>query len=147
MGIELSASAADAYEGPRQLLIDGERRDALCGGRFDVFNPAAGRVRATVAEGAAADVDLAVKVARRTFEAGVWRNQPASARAKVLWRMAELIDQRVDALSRLEVLDNGTPISIARYGVIPGAQSGWGRENGEEGLSAFLETKSIYAML
>jgi phenylacetaldehyde dehydrogenase len=119
MQLQYSASTTSAGDGPRQLLIDGQWRDAASGKRLEVVNPATGEVFGSVADGGAEDVDLAVRAARRTFDAGVWRNQPPLARAKVLWKVADLIEERMDALARLEVLDNGMPYTAARYGVLP----------------------------
>jgi acyl-CoA reductase-like NAD-dependent aldehyde dehydrogenase len=116
-----SGSARAGFDGPRQLLIDGAWRDAAGGKQFDVFNPATGQILGAVAEGGAEDIDLAVQAARRTFDAGVWWSQSPSARAKVLWKVADLIEARLEALARLEVLDNGMPYTAALYGVLPGA--------------------------
>ena len=67
---QLGNAAKSFLAGKHQLLIDGKSRDAKSGKRFDVFDPATGRVIATVAEADAADVDEAVKAARRAFETG-----------------------------------------------------------------------------
>ena len=89
-----------------QLYIDGEWSPALDGRTFDTHNPATGSVWARVAEAGPQDVDRAVAAARRAFE-GAWGRTRGADRARVLWRMAELIDAHRDALARIETRDNG----------------------------------------
>jgi phenylacetaldehyde dehydrogenase len=97
---------------PRKLLIGGKWQDAQSGKTFDVFNPATGKVIATVAEGDKADIDLAVKAARAAFPK--WAALSPAERQMILWRVAELIDKHGDELAELETLDNGKPLGEAR---------------------------------
>jgi aldehyde dehydrogenase (NAD+) len=99
------------------LFIGGEWTDASSGKRFDTMNPATGEVLAEVAEGDAADVDSAVAAARAAFRADSWRRMDAADRGAILWRMADIMEQRADALARLEVLDNGKPIREAKIDI------------------------------
>lgn len=99
--------------GQRRLLIDGEWRDAVSGNTFDVFDPATGDRIATVSEGDAADIDLAVQAALRSFEAKTWRGLLPQHRRAILWRFAELIDEHSDELAQLDVVNNGMPIWMA----------------------------------
>ncbi|MFT3816834.1 MAG: aldehyde dehydrogenase family protein [Rubrivivax sp.] len=115
--IRLHAMAQQYAGAPRQLLINGQWRPALSGKTFDVFNPATGEVIARVAEGDAADVDLAVAAAREAFPA--WAALPPAARAQILWKVGELIDRHTQELAALESLDNGKPMSIAAAVDIP----------------------------
>src|SRR6516225_7562516 len=69
---QLGKAAKNFLAGKHQLLIDGKSRDAKSGKRFEVFDPATGQTIAAVAEADAADVDEAVKAARRAFETGPW---------------------------------------------------------------------------
>ncbi|MFT4265734.1 MAG: aldehyde dehydrogenase family protein [Xenophilus sp.] len=103
--------------GERKLLIDGQWRPALSGKTFDVFDPATGAVLARVAEGDAADVELAVAAARRAFP--LWAALLPAARSKILWKIGELIDANAQELAELESLDNGKPASIAAAVDIP----------------------------
>ena len=90
------------------------------GKTFDTVNPATGEVLAKIQEGGKADIDKAVKAARKAFETGPWRNKMSAAeRARCLYKLADLIEQRVDELAQLETLDNGKPIKEARYFDIP----------------------------
>ena len=98
---------------PKLLLIDGQWVPARSGKVFDAVNPSTGEVIAQIAEGDAADVDLAVAAARRAFE-GPWRRFTPQQRQNVLLKLADLIDQHSDELYMLDVLDMGAPISRPR---------------------------------
>ena len=99
-----------------ELLIDGEWRPAKGGHCFDVENPATGETVARMANAGQEDVAEAVASAERAFSCGSWSNAPGEERAKVLWRMAEIVEQRRDELGRLESISNGRPISETSTG-------------------------------
>ena len=73
---------------PKKLFIDGRWVEAAGGKTFPTLAPATGEALIEVAHGGNEDVDRAVKAARRSFEAGDWRELPPSERAKVLWKVA-----------------------------------------------------------
>ena len=100
------------------LFIDGRFTDAADGGAFKTVNPATEEVLASVAEAGAADVDAAVAAARTAYER-VWGPMPGRDRAKYLFRIARLIQERGRELAVLETLDNGKPIREARDTDIP----------------------------
>jgi len=103
------------------MLIDGKFVEAESGKTFDTYNPADNSVLSKVPEGGKADVDKAVKAARKAFETGPWRTKfTASQRGKCLLKLADLIEQRIDEFAQLETLDNGKPIKEARYVDLPG---------------------------
>jgi acyl-CoA reductase-like NAD-dependent aldehyde dehydrogenase len=79
-----------------------------------VFNPSTEELIGEVPDADKAAVDRAVARARETFEAGVWRKMPATRRADVLWRAAEIIKQRVNELADIEAQDNGMTRTHAR---------------------------------
>jgi phenylacetaldehyde dehydrogenase len=103
---------------PRKLLIGGEWRDAVSGKTFETYDPATGAVLATVAEGDARDVDLAVKAARRAFE-GPWSTLTPSERGRIVHRVGDLIMEHADELAELETLDNGKPKAVAAAADVP----------------------------
>ncbi|KRB61177.1 betaine-aldehyde dehydrogenase [Rhizobium sp. Root708] len=103
----------------KQLLIDGSWVDAAEGKRFSTYDPANGRFLAELSEASAADVDAAVLAARRAFESDAWRGLTPSARGKLLWRIADLIDSHADELAELETLDQGKSFKTGRLGEIP----------------------------
>jgi aldehyde dehydrogenase (NAD+) len=96
-----------------KLLINNRWVPSESGKTFATINPSTGEEICQVAEGDAADVDKAVKAARAAFE-GPWRKLRASERGRLLYRLADLIEANADELARLETLDNGKPLSIAK---------------------------------
>ncbi|CAA9386603.1 MAG: Aldehyde dehydrogenase [uncultured Nocardioides sp.] len=99
------------------LFIDGEFVDGN-GAGFKTISPATEEVLAEVSEADEADVDRAVKAARRA-QTRVWGPMPGSERAKYLFRIARIIQERGRELAVLESLDNGKPIREARDVDIP----------------------------
>jgi aldehyde dehydrogenase (NAD+) len=91
------------------LFIGGKWLDSASGKTFATINPATGETICQVAEGDKADVDRAVKAARKAFEDGPWPKMNASERGRLLHRLADLIEQNHEELATLESLDNGKP--------------------------------------
>jgi phenylacetaldehyde dehydrogenase len=110
----LSAKGRDFLSKPKGLLIGGEWLAAASGKTFDVVNPANGRVIAAVAEADRADVDRAVAAAERAFTSGPWPKMSGSERAKILWRIGDLLNKHADELAEIESLDNGKPVVYAK---------------------------------
>ncbi len=109
--------AAAAFLGRKhQLFIGGKWVDAKSGKTFETFDPGTGRVIARVAEGDAADIDAAVTAARQAFESGPWSRMSPSERGKLIWRLADLLEQNADEFAELESLNNGKPLAVARNG-------------------------------
>ena len=80
-------------KGPRGLIIDGQSIQAQSGKTFATLNPATGKEICQVAEGGAADVDLAVKASRKALLDPSWRDMSAVDRSKLLNRLADLIER------------------------------------------------------
>ncbi|MFF3212203.1 aldehyde dehydrogenase family protein [Streptomyces sp. NPDC002886] len=99
------------------LFIDGEFTDAADGKVFKTVSPASEEVLSEIAQAGAADVDRAVKAARKAFEK--WSALPGSERAKYLFRIARIIQERSRELAVLETLDNGKPIRETRDADLP----------------------------
>ena len=93
----LARAAALKPEG--RAFIDGAYIAAASGETFARVSPVDGRAFAEIASGDAADIDRAVAAARRSFEAGVWRDADAAHKKKTLLRFAELIRDHTDALA------------------------------------------------
>jgi phenylacetaldehyde dehydrogenase len=107
----------------RQLLwIDGSHREPRNGGWIDVYDPATGAVIAKSPLGDAADIDDAVRAARRSVDAGVWRRLAPAERARIMWRLADLLESNAAELVDIEVLNNGMPIAFARWMISSCAQ-------------------------
>ncbi|MQY35166.1 putative aldehyde dehydrogenase AldA [Streptomyces sp. RB17] len=99
------------------LFIDGEFTDAADGKVFKTVSPSTEEVLSEVAQAGAEDVDRAVKAARKAFEK--WSALPGSERAKHLFRIARIIQERSRELAVLETLDNGKPIRETRDADLP----------------------------
>jgi len=95
------------------LFIGGEFVDAKDGELFKTINPASEDVLAEVTAAGASDVDTAVAAARDAYEHR-WRDLPGRDRAKYLYRIARLIQERSRELAVLESIDNGKPIRESR---------------------------------
>jgi aldehyde dehydrogenase (NAD+) len=100
------------------LFIDGEFVNPLDGGQFKTVSPSSEEVLAEVSSAGPVDVDRAVSVARRAQEE-VWGPMPGKERAKYLFRVARIIQERARELAVLESLDNGKPIKESRDVDIP----------------------------
>ena len=105
----------------KKLLIDGEWVSAQTGSQINSINPATGEIVATIAGGGGGDVDAAVDAASRAFRSGPWATMTPSERAKLLWRIADLMEARIDELAELETIDQGKALYVGRWAEIPGA--------------------------
>ncbi|CAB4690897.1 unannotated protein [freshwater metagenome] len=99
------------------LFVNGEHVEGR-GTPFKTVNPATEEVLAEVAEADEADIDAAVKAARRAYEK-VWGPMPGKERAKYLYRIARIIQERSRELAVLETIDNGKPIKESRDVDVP----------------------------
>jgi aldehyde dehydrogenase (NAD+) len=103
----------------QKMLIDGKWVDSASGKTFDTINPSTGKVICKVAEGDKADVDLAVKAARKAFETGPWSKMTPSDRGRLMNKLADAVEKHADELAALESLDNGKPIADATAADLP----------------------------
>jgi len=97
-----------------QLLIDGKFVNSASGKTFDTYNPSTEEKIISVQEADKADVDKAVKAARKAFDHGPWRRMSAADRGRLMFKLGDLIEKNLDELSALEALDNGKPFSFAK---------------------------------
>ena len=103
----------------RQMLINGKWVDAASGKTFPTYNPATGEVLAHVAEGDKEDIDRAVDAARAAFDRGPWRKLAPSERARLMWKLADLLEKHAEEFAQLETLNQGKPLFLARVVDIP----------------------------
>jgi aldehyde dehydrogenase (NAD+) len=113
-----SSAALDFLRKPKLLLINGKWVPAKSGKTFETVNPANEEVLSLIAEGDKADVDEAVKAARKALD-GKWSKIGPHQRAKFLFKIAELVDAHTEELAELETLDNGKPLSFSKGFDIP----------------------------
>ena len=110
LGVEISET---------DCFINGKWVPAVSGKTFATVNPATEEEIIQVAEGAAADVDAAAKAAREAFDNGPWRTMDARDRGRLMYLLADRMEQEIDSLARLETLDNGKPFSDSRNVDLP----------------------------
>ena len=104
-----------------RLLINGERSDAVAGKRFATLNPATGATITEVALAEAADIDLAVKAARDALQVPAWKLMTGAQRGRILYKLADLLEQQREELVQLESLDAGKPLAATRRQDLPAA--------------------------
>jgi phenylacetaldehyde dehydrogenase len=104
---------------PGRLLIGG-RWDAATGGAdFATLDPATGEELARIARAGAADVDRAVASAGEAL--GAWARMRPADRTRILWRIADVMEEHLETLAELETLDQGKSLRTSRFGEIPAA--------------------------
>src|SRR3979409_1649186 len=81
------------------LLIGGKWLDSVSGKTFSAINPATGGTICQVAEGDKADVDLAVRAARKALEHGPWKKMDAVERGRLMFKLADLIEKEAEELA------------------------------------------------
>ncbi|MEQ8821819.1 MAG: aldehyde dehydrogenase family protein [Sumerlaeia bacterium] len=111
----------DAFlsQSPIKLFIDNEFVPSASGETFEVLNPADESILATVSRGAKEDIDRAVKAARANFESGAYHRLSVHERGKLMYKLADAIEDNLEVFAQLESLDNGKPIAVARAADIP----------------------------
>src|ERR1700681_3673681 len=117
--IQIDSRVSDFIAKPRKMLINGTWVNAASGKTFPTYNPATGEVLAQVAEGDREDINQAVKAARKAFDGGPWRRMTASQRGRLIWKLADLLEQHTEEFGYIESLDNGKPLNIAKAADVP----------------------------
>jgi aldehyde dehydrogenase (NAD+) len=100
------------------LFINGKFVKPSSGKYFETINPATEEKIAEIAEANAADVDKAVKAARNAYER-VWKKMPATERAKYIFRISRMIQERAREFAVIESIDGGKTIRESRDVDIP----------------------------
>ncbi len=106
----------------KRLLIDGEWVEAASGETFETINPATEATIATVAAGDAGDVDAAVGAARRAFDEG-WPDVAPTERARLLLRVADLLEANAGELGELDSLESGAPLAVMTPFILGAAEA------------------------
>lgn len=122
-----------------KLFINGEFVDARSGETFRTSNPATEELITEVASAGEDDVAAAVDAARAQMEPGSdWQKMKPRDRAKILWKLADILNANAAEIGRIETLDNGKPIFESQYVDTPAAAeclyyfAGWsGKVTGE----------------
>ncbi|MPT48607.1 MAG: aldehyde dehydrogenase family protein [Sphingobium sp.] len=131
----------DLAQTPRQLFINGRFEAAASGKLIDVVDPATGQNFAQVAAGEAEDIDCAVRAARAAFDGPAWSGTHPSARARLMLKLADLIEAHGERIALTETLDNGMPFMMAKFAAVMGAaeqlryNAGWATKLAGETLN------------
>jgi aldehyde dehydrogenase (NAD+) len=99
---------------PTKLFVDNEFVDATDHSVIEVENPAVAAPLAEVAEAREPDIDHAVSAARTAFESDEWQRLAARERGRLLYLLADLVEENADELARIETLQNGKPYFESR---------------------------------
>jgi phenylacetaldehyde dehydrogenase len=127
-----------------RLLINGNWAIAESGEILNVFDPATDQKIAVVAAAGSVDIDAAVRAARDAFDDGPWPKFTPVERARLLFRLADLVEQNTAELAKIETLDSGKPLHDAVHGDVPAScailryMAGWATKLG--GRSMALST-------
>jgi len=108
---------------PGRLFVDGAWCDASDGRTWEQVNPATNEVVTSFAVGSAADVDRAVRAARRAFDEGPWPRMHVKDRKALLQRLVALITDHGEELNRLQTLENGMPVAFSSMAVVSSAMA------------------------
>lgn len=101
--------------------INGELQAPASGQYIDNYNPATGKVYSLCPDSDERDVEMAYQAAQSAF-AG-WSNTPAEKRSRIMLKIAELLEARLDDFARAETIDQGKPLWLSKNGEIPRAIS------------------------
>ncbi|MEV6171648.1 aldehyde dehydrogenase family protein [Streptomyces sp. NPDC051954] len=105
----------------KTLLIGGTWQSAASGAEFETVDPATGVAHAHCADAGREDVDEAVSAARAALGSPSWAGLMPAERARILWRIGDLIEEHAEELAQLETLDQGQPIGVSRTVSVKGA--------------------------
>ncbi|MEW9674081.1 aldehyde dehydrogenase family protein [Ammoniphilus sp. 3BR4] len=128
--VSIHSKAAEFISAPKKMMINGRWMDSFTGERTEILNPATGEVITTVPKGGKEDIDFAVQAARKAFEEGPWAKMKPAERAKLLLKLADLLEENAEELAHLETLENGRPLRISSRVPINGSEhfryfAGW----------------------
>jgi acyl-CoA reductase-like NAD-dependent aldehyde dehydrogenase len=112
--VERAAAVGSRYDQPAGNWIDGRWREPADGAWLDVEDPSTTRPFSRIPASSAADIEIAVAAARRSFASGAWSRITPSERGRAMWTLAGLVREQAEALARVEMRDSGKPIREAR---------------------------------
>ena len=112
----MTASTTPPVNLPEKIrhYIDGEFVDSIDGEEFDVLNPVTNEAYIKASSGKKADIEAAVAAAKTAFDEGPWPKMLPRERARILGRIADIVESRKDELAAMESHDSGLPITQAK---------------------------------
>jgi betaine-aldehyde dehydrogenase len=103
----------------QKMLVGGDWVAAESGETYDVLNPATGEVISRVPKGGREDASRAVDAAREAFDKGPWPRMTPADRAKIVWKLADLVEADIDRLAMMETMNQGKTIKMAHDNDFP----------------------------
>lgn len=104
-------------QGTKKLYIDGKFVPSASGSTFVTPNPATGETLMTLYEAQTEDIDSAVKAARKAFDHGEWRTMPAASRSRLMYKLADLMEEHKTELAQLKHLITENRLMKRRMGI------------------------------
>ncbi|XP_020243825.1 aldehyde dehydrogenase family 2 member C4-like [Asparagus officinalis] len=104
-----------------KLFINGQFIDSVSGKTFETRDPRTGDVIANIAEGDKEDIDIAVKAAREAFDHGKWPRMSGYERGRIMMKFADLLEQNIEEVAKLDSLDGGKLLAAGKAMDIPSA--------------------------
>lgn len=119
--ITLLPKVVEFLQGAKKLFINGRFVESQSGKTFTSINPATGEGFAIVSEALEEDVNLAVEAAREAFDHGPWSKMSAAERGRLMYKLADLMEENKVELAQIDTLDNGKPIGEMLNNDLPNA--------------------------
>ncbi|CAI8056591.1 Cytosolic 10-formyltetrahydrofolate dehydrogenase [Geodia barretti] len=98
---------------PHQIFINGQFVDSISGKTYQPINPTTEQPICDISASGAEDVEVAIQAAQRAFDSGPWRTMNARDRGKILYRLADLMEEHKEELATLETVDSGAVYTLA----------------------------------
>ncbi|EOO15694.1 MULTISPECIES: aldehyde dehydrogenase DhaS [Bacillus] len=119
LAVNLHEKVEKFLQGTKKLYVNGAFIESASGKTFKTPNPATGETLAIVAEAGREDIHKAVVAARMAFDEGPWSRMSTAERSRLMYKLADLMEEHKEELAQLETLDNGKPIRETTAADIP----------------------------
>ncbi|PEB33470.1 betaine-aldehyde dehydrogenase [Bacillus cereus] len=119
LAVNLHEKVAKFLQGTKKLYVNGSFIESASGKTFKTPNPATGETLAVVSEAGREDIHKAVFAARMAFDEGPWSRMSTAERSRLMYKLADLMEEHKEELAQLETLDNGKPIRETMAADIP----------------------------
>ncbi|QWH18605.1 aldehyde dehydrogenase DhaS [Bacillus mycoides] len=119
LAVNLHEKVEKFLQGTKKLYVNGAFIESASGKTFKTPNPATGETLAIVAEAGREDIHKAVVAARMAFDEGPWSRMSTAERSRLMYKLADLMEEHKEELAQLETLDNGKPIRETSAADVP----------------------------
>ncbi|SCM96050.1 Uncharacterized protein BWINRASL_03258 [Bacillus mycoides] len=119
LAVNLHEKVEKFLQGTKKLYVNGAFIESASGKTFKTPNPATGETLAIVAEAGREDIHKAVLAARMAFDEGPWSRMSTAERSRLMYKLADLMEEHKEELAQLETLDNGKPIRETMAADVP----------------------------